>query len=202
MKMIERTSSSSHSGNILIERLKLKDNTAQNDLIKRFNSRLLLYFRQRIKGEDNYRDLVQEVFIAFFSAVENDKIPDDNAIGPFIYGIAKNVMFNFFYQKKRNANLKEKAENNFELSYDFEETERLENENLNQIIQTVIKKLPEVDKTILKEFYLKENSVAEVASLLGKTKHYVSVRKERALKKIKIEISKLKGIYNSSQKRG
>lgn len=202
MKMIERTSSSSHSGNILIERLKLKDNTAQNDLIKRFNSRLLFYFRQRIKGEDNYRDLVQEVFIAFFTAIENDKIPDDNAIGPFIYGIAKNVMFNFFYQKKRNANLKEKAENNFELSYDFEETERLENENLNQIIQTVIKKLPEVDKTILKEFYLKENSVAEVASLLGKTKHYVSVRKERALKKIKIEISKLKGIYNSSQKRG
>jgi len=66
-----------------------------------------------------------------------------------------------------------------------------------------MKKLPEVDKTILKEFYLEENSVAEVASLLDKTKHYISVRKERALNKIKTEISKQKGIYNySSQIRG
>ncbi|MDQ1350082.1 MAG: hypothetical protein QG657_383, partial [Acidobacteriota bacterium] len=34
--------------------------------------------------------------------------------------------------------------------------------------------------------------------LLGKTTHYISVRKERALKKIKNEISKQKGIYNYS----
>lgn len=196
MKNNERTSTSTHTGNNLIERLKQKDNAAQNDLIKRFNSRLLLYFRLRIKGEDSYRDLVQEVFVAFFTAVDNDKIPADNSIGPFIYGIAKRVMFNFFYKKKRNANLQKKSEENFELSYDFEEAERLENENLNEIIRHTMKKLPEVDKTILKEFYLKENSVAEVASLLGKTKHYVSVRKERALIKIKNEISKQKGIYS------
>lgn len=203
MKKIDRPPIPTHTGNNLIERLKLKDSAAQNDLIKQFNSRLLLYFRLRIKGEDSYRDLVQEVFIAFFTAVENDKIPGDDSIGPFIYGIAKRVMFNFFYKKKRNANLQEKAEENFELSYDFEEAERLENENLNEIIRHAMKKLPEVDKTILKEFYLEENSVAEVASLLGKTKHYISVRKERALKKIKTEISKQKDIYNySSQIRG
>lgn len=201
MKKIERTSP--HPVNNLIERLKQKDSTAQNQLIKQFNSRLLLYFRLRIKGEDSYRDLVQEVFVAFFTAVDNNKIPGDDAVAPFIYGIAKRVMFNFFYQKKRNANLKEKAEENFELSYDFEEAERLENENLNEIIQKAMKKLPEIDKSILKEFYLKENTVADTASLLGKTKHYVSVRKERALKKIKNEISKQKDIYNySSQIRG
>ena len=59
-----------------------------------------------------------------------------------------------------------------------------------------MKKLPEVDKIILKEFYLKENSVGDVASILGKSRHYISVRKERALRKIKNEIFKQKDIYN------
>jgi hypothetical protein len=34
-----------------------------------------------------------------------------------------------------------------------------------------------------------------VAELIGKTRHYVSVRKERALKKIKNEILKNKDLY-------
>jgi RNA polymerase sigma-70 factor (ECF subfamily) len=180
----------------MIERLKQKDSQAQAELIKKFNSRILLYFRLRIKGEESYEDLVQEVFVSFFQGVENNKIPEDAYIAPFIFGIAKRVMFNFFYKKKKSENIQKKCEENFEFSYDFEEMERLENEGLNTIIQQTMKKLPEVDKTILKEFYLKENSVGEVASILGKSRHYISVRKERALKRIKNEILKQKDLYN------
>ena len=178
------------SNNRMIEGLKQKDSQAQIELVKKFNSRILLYFRLRIKGEESYEDLAQEVFVSFFKGVENNKIPEDAYIAPFIFGIAKRVMFNFFYKKKRNENIQKKSEENFELSYDFEETERLENESLNKIIRQAMKKLPEVDKIILKEFYLKENSVGDVASILGKSRHYISVRKERALKRIKNEILK------------
>ncbi|MCP5106687.1 MAG: sigma-70 family RNA polymerase sigma factor [bacterium] len=179
----------------LIDRLKKQEKEAQTELVKKFSSRLLLYFRLRIKGEETYEDLVQEVFASFFVGVNKDKIPEDALIAPFIFGIAKRVMFNFFYKKKRNDNIQKKGENNFELSYDFQEEERLTNESMNNTIQQVMKKLPDIDKTILKEFYLKENSVGEVAEIIGKTKHYVSVRKERALKKIKNEISKQKDVY-------
>lgn len=185
------------TNNSLIERLKLREKPAQEELIKKFNSRLLLYFRLRIKGEESYEDLVQEVFASFFSGVNNDKIPEDVYIAPFIFGIAKRVKFNYFYKKKRAENIRKKGEENLVLSCDFEEAERLENENMNNIIQQIMQKLPEVDKIILKEFYLKENSVGDVAAIIGKTKHYVSVRKERALKKIKNEISKRKDLYNS-----
>jgi len=174
----------------LIERLKRNEKDAQTELVKKFNSRILLYFRLRIKGEDSYEDLAQEVFASFFVGVAKDKIPEDALIAPFMFGIAKRVMFNFFYKKKRDENIKKKGEENFDFSYDFEEEERLENEGMNTIIQQVMQKLPDVDKTILKEFYLKENNLGEVAEILGKSKHYVSVRKERALKKLKNEISK------------
>lgn len=180
----------------LVERLKQKDPRAQQELFKKYNSRLLLYFRMRIKGEESYEDLVQEVFMSFFVGMGKDKISGDEFIGPYIFGIAKRVIYNFFYKKKKNENLKKKGEENFELSYEFEESERLENEGMNEVIRRVLGKLKEVDRIILKEFYLKENDVGAVAEMIGKTKHYVSVRKERALKKIKNEISNRKDLYS------
>lgn len=181
----------------LIDRLLAHDKKAQRELINSFNSRLFMYFRLRIKGEESYDDLVQDVFVSFFNAIDKDseKIEDDKFIAPFIFGIAKRVMFNFFYKKKRDDNIQKKSENNFEVTYEFGEDERLTNEKMNEIVQTYIATLPEVDRVILKEFYLKENDLGDVAEKLGKTKHYVSVRKERALKKLKNEILKRKDIY-------
>lgn len=180
----------------LIRRLKQEDKQAQEEIIKKFNSRILMYFRMRIKGEDSYEDLTQEVFASFFTGVADGKVVEEPLIAPFIFGIAKNVMYNFFYKKKRDDNIRKKGEDNFTPSCEFEEAERLENEDLNKIIQKMMTKLPEVDKTIIKEFYLKENSIGETAELLGKSKHYISVRKERALKKIKNEILKQKDLYS------
>jgi RNA polymerase sigma factor (sigma-70 family) len=179
----------------LIERLLANDARAQRELIKKFNPRMFIYFRLRIKGENSYEDLVQEVFTSFFAAIKKDKISDDHFIAPFLFGIARRVMYNFFYKKKRDENIQRKGEEQFDSSYDFGEDERLSNEKMNAIIQGIIdKKLAAVDKMILKEFYLKENDLGEVAALLGKSKHYISVRKERALKKIKNEILKRKDL--------
>jgi RNA polymerase sigma factor (sigma-70 family) len=184
------------TGQPLIQRLMAGDMRAQREVIKKFNSRLFMYFRLRIKGEVQYEDLVQDVLASFFAAVDKNKVEEDKFIAPFIFGIAKRVMYNYFYKKKRDDNIRKKGEERFEVSYDFEEEERLTNEKINEVIGTYIDKLPEVDRVILKEFYLKENSVGEVAEILGKTKHYVSVRKERALKKIKNEMLKKKDLYN------
>jgi RNA polymerase sigma factor (sigma-70 family) len=180
----------------LIQQLMAKKKSAQQELIKNFNSRLFMYFRLRIKGEDGYEDLVQEVFVSFFAAVEKSKVQEDKFIAPFIFGIAKRVMYNYFYKQKRDNNIRKKGEEQMEFSYDFEGEEKLNNEKVNQIVQSFIAELPEVDRIILKEFYLKENNIGDVAEKLGKTKHYISVRKERALKKIKNEILKKKDVYS------
>ncbi len=179
-----------------IERLKNKEKNIQVELINRFNSRIFSYFRCRVKGENSHEDLVQEVFAAFFNGIENNKIIDDKYIAPYIFGISKRVLYNYFYKKKKNINIQKKFSQTIELSYNLKENERLESENMTQIINKFVNKLSELDKIILKEFYLKENKIDEIAELLGKSKHYISVRKIRALKKIKNEIFKQKDLYS------
>lgn len=185
---------------MLIDRLILKEYAAQREIMEAYRSRLFLFFRLRIKGEQYYEDLVQEVLASFFDAITKNKIQEDKFIAPFIFGVAKNVMYNYFYKKKRDANILKRGEERFEGTYDFEEEERLSDEALNQAIKiTIDKYLNETDKLILKEFYLGENDLETVASTLGKTRHYISVRKERALKRLKIEILKQKHLFMSGQ---
>ncbi len=179
-----------------IERLKNRDEKTQVELINRFNSRIFSYFRSRIKGENSHEDLVQEVFASFFKGIENNKIIDDKYIAPYIFGISKRVLYNYFYKKRKNINIQKKFSQTIELFYNLKENERLESENMTQITNKFVDKLSELDKIILKEFYLKENKIDEIAELLGKSKHYISVRKARALKKIKSEIFKQKDLYN------
>lgn len=179
-----------------LNKLMANDPTAQRELIDKYNSRLFLYFRMRIKGQESYGDLVQEVFASFFDCVGKDKIINDDYIAPFLFGIAKRVVYNFFYQQKRSSNIQQRACEEFETSVDFQESERLENEGLSGLIQTAIAKLPEIDRIILREFFIKDRSIGDVADAVGKSRHYVSVRKERALKKIKSEMQKNRQLYN------
>ncbi|MEN8222703.1 MAG: sigma-70 family RNA polymerase sigma factor [Acidobacteriota bacterium] len=179
----------------VINLLKTGDLSAESMLVHKFNSRLFTYFRSRIKGEDNYEDLVQEVFVSFFIAVKKDKIQRDEFIAPFIFGIAKRVVYNYFYKKKKGENIKKKAENEHNPFIDFSGEQDLWNERMIKIISDHIKNLKDIDKVILKEYFFNDNTIGEISVLINRSKHYVSVRKERAIKKIKSEMMSAKDLY-------
>ena len=180
----------------IINLLKSGDSSAESMIVHKFNSRLFTYFRSRIKGEDNYEDLVQEVFVSFFQAIKKDKIHGDEFIAPFIFGIAKRIVYNYFYKKKKGENIKKKAESEHNPFINFSGEQDLWNERMVSVINEHIKSLKDVDKVILKEFFFKDNTIGEISVLINKSKHYVSVRKERAIKKIKSEIMSAKDLFN------
>ncbi len=173
----------------LLQKVMAGDSAAQAELIHRFNARLFFYFRTRIKGERHYEDLVQEVFVAFFDGLRAGKVESEAMLAPFLFGIAKRVQFNYFYRSKRSEELRRRAEQAGEFVCHCREQERLERERLIQALQPAIERLPHTDRLILREFYLGEKRVGDIAAQLGRSKHYVSVRKERALKKLRLEIS-------------
>lgn len=176
----------------LLRRVMAGEETAQNELIRAFNARLFFYFRSRIKGERHYEDLVQEVFAAFFDGVRAGKVTCEEMLAPYLFGIAKRVQFNYFYRKKRGDELQRRVEQAGDFTCQCREQEKLENERLVAVLNTVIERLPRTDRLILQEFYLREQRVGEIAALIGRSTHYVSVRKERALKRLRAEISREK----------
>ena len=176
------------------KKLLARDPQAQNELIRTFNARIFVYFRNRIKGESNYEDLVQEVFGAFFNGLDQGKLAGASWIAPFMFGIAKRVLYNYFYKQKKNNEIQKNVSSFCQLTSDFTEGQKLENQKLNEVLGRLIDELPQVDRVILNSFYLQEKKIDEIAEITGRSKHYISVRKERALKKIRNEIIR-KNLY-------
>ncbi len=172
----------------LVDKLLNKDKLTQKEIFNAYNSRLFTYFKMRIKGDVLYEDLVQEVFVSFFEGVAKEKVIKDILIAPYVFGIAKRVVFNFFYKKKRSDNIDQRANEELSVSYDFEENDKIDTDDFMESLKKHIETLKEIDKKILKEFYFKEKSLNEISELIGKSKHYISVRKERLLKKLRDRI--------------
>ncbi len=182
--------------NRILIKLKSGDETEKNRIAKKFNLRLFTYFKARIKGDIDYEDLVQEVFVSFFNAVGKDKIIGDEYIAPFIFGIAKRVVYNFFYKEKKRENIRKKVEIEYTPFMSFSGEKELQNDRLVKLVNIHIDRLKNIDKIILKEFYIKENTIENISVLINKSRHYVSVRKDRALKKIKTEIINNEDLFN------
>jgi len=176
------------------KKLLAHDAQAQNELIRTFNARIFVYFRNRIKGGSNYEDLVQEVFSAFFNGLDQGKLAGASWIAPFMFGIAKRVLYSYFYKQKKNNDIQKNVSSFCQLTSDFTEGQKIENQKLNEVLGRLIDDLPQVDRVILNAFYLQEKKISEIADLTGRSKHYISVRKERALKKIRNEIIR-KNLY-------
>ncbi len=69
-------------------RLCARDPQAQQEMIRVYTPRVFVYFRNRIKGESHYEDLVQDVFVAFFNGLDQGKLAGPAWIAPFLFGIA------------------------------------------------------------------------------------------------------------------
>jgi len=179
----------------LVKRLKQGDPSSQNQIIQAYKTRLFFYFSTRIKGDAPKEDLVQEVLACFFDAVGKGKLLSDHVIAPYIFGIAKRVLYNFYYQSNKNKSLREKAQQIWSGFEDFQEEQRLETENLAQVISEIIQRISPLDQQILNRYFYRDQSIGEIAEEMNHNRHYISVRKDRALKRIRIEMEKRKLTY-------
>jgi len=178
--------------NKLIKLLEQGDTASQNQIIHAYKTRLFFYFSMRIKGDAPKDDLVQEVLACFFDAVGKGRLISDHVVAPYIFGIAKRVLYNFYYQSNKNNSLREKAQQIWSGFEEFQEDQRLETENLAQVISEIIQGISPLDQQILNRYFYRDQSIGEIAEEMNYNRHYVSVRKDRALKRIRIEMEKRK----------
>jgi len=175
---------------LLLKRLEADEPSAQKEIMQSFQNRLYFYFCMRIKGDAPKEDLVQEVLACFFDSIRQKKIHSDQVIAPYIFGIAKRVLYNFYYQSSKSNNMQQKLQQIHSGVQDFEEDRNQETQNLMEGLAPILRKLAPIDQKILQRFYFNQESIGEIAAALNRQRHYISVRKDRALKRIRNEMKK------------
>lgn len=163
----------------LMSIVKKGNSAAINELVKRYQSKLLQYFF-RMSG-DRYlaEDLVQESFIRLYKYRTN--FNEEKNFFAWFFQIAKNVWNTAFQKQQPKIFLKdwESETKSIEIipdtsvSYDQQE-----------LIEKALLRLPESDRELVILYYLKGFSYSDMSTLLKMAEGTLRVKLCRALKKL------------------
>lgn len=126
------------------------------------------------------QDLTQETFARYWQALRNDKHMQNSRA--FLYTVAQNLIIDW-YRKKKSLSLDALRE----ARYDPPETKALTAEDAAQYaeIRAVIGRLPESQAAVLILRYVEGLGPKDIAEVLEVSPNVVSVRIDRALKKVR-----------------
>ncbi|HYK87687.1 MAG TPA: sigma-70 family RNA polymerase sigma factor [Acidobacteriota bacterium] len=166
---------------LLAARIKRGDVLAEEELIKTYHRAVLLIAGVRTHDRDLASDLSQEILIAVIKALRAGQIRDNEKLGPFIHGTARNIINNYLRSHARHP----------ESALDPDEVmapdpvEELELSERRRLMRQELAKYSAVDRRILLLSVVDGCSLAEVATRLHLTHDAVRARKSRLIRKIK-----------------
>ncbi len=139
------------SDELIVRRIKDGDSRAFDILFRKYYQRLFAFAQGFIRDEDLSKDIVQEVFITFWEKRGTIK---NIAIEAFLYKMVRNHCLNYIRNQKVFENKTVKHENASKLEELYriailkDEPYTLIEDELNQEIENVLKKLPETCRKV------------------------------------------------------
>ncbi len=147
----------------ILNDLKKGDTAAFRTIFNTYSKKLYPFVFSMTKSRHATEDIIQEVFIKIW--VNRETIDSQNSFNSFIYTIARNLTYNYLRNVANSEYLKQEMWKN--ISVLNSETENLlqlrEYEN---ILSTILKKLPEQKKKIFVLSKKQGKSNQEIAELL------------------------------------
>ncbi|HOU76143.1 MAG TPA: sigma-70 family RNA polymerase sigma factor [Candidatus Dojkabacteria bacterium] len=139
------------------------------------------FFYYKTNSIQDSEDLTSEVFIAFAENINKTNINNDTA---FLYGIAKNIFFNYLKRKKYTITVDwdtfdfyEYVENTFH--------KKVKSQSLDEKVKKYIPKLPTKQRIVAELRFAQKMSLIEICQRLNKSMTYVKTTQNRAIKKLK-----------------
>lgn len=144
---------------------------------------LFRFCLMKVSDRERAEDLVQDVYTRFWQVLRNGTRPDNTRA--FLYTIARNRVIDW-YRKKKEGSLDQLQE----AGIDFAGSgiaEITDNAEMQQVL-TVINELDEPSRDVLLLRYMEGWTPSEIAELNNESANAVSVRLNRALKKVRTHI--------------
>ena len=184
----------------LIEGLRNGDDTAFEEMVRRFGGRLLATARRYLRSQDDAHDALQDAFLCAFRSMRN--FNGDSRLSTWLHRIVINSALMLLRAERRRPDMH--AEQFDDLLPRFEATPDwpaqsqnslpvyiyLEVAETQALIRRCINELPERHRLVLMLHDIDELETHEVAALLGLTTNNIKVRLHRARQALKALIER------------
>jgi RNA polymerase sigma-70 factor (ECF subfamily) len=147
---------------LLIMRCRQQDLAAWDELVRRWNDRLLYYLRRLIDHEQDATNALQDVWLHAFRGIRT--LRDGSRLAPWLYTIARRTAMN--HLRRDYALREESSPETLADEVDDVPDERLRLESA-ELVHFGLGKLGLPGREVLTLYFLEDLSIGEMAELLG-----------------------------------
>jgi RNA polymerase sigma-70 factor (ECF subfamily) len=176
----------------LVQRIQSGDSDAEKELFEKYKDPIRWkIYRQITVDIEQQKDIASDVYLAILEGIRNTRFQPERWISleAFIWGVTNNKIKDWL---KKNKSKKEIATSNSLPTKGEEDPDEVGNEELHNILRSLLKRLPPKYKEVLDLKYFQELSVTEIGQKLKTEPRRISERINYALKLIRKECKKRK----------
>jgi RNA polymerase sigma-70 factor (ECF subfamily) len=170
---------------LLVMRCRRRDSAAWDELIRRWNDRLLYYLRRLIDHEHDATNALQDVWLHVLRGLGT--LQDGTRLAPWLYTIARRTAMN--HLRGRYALHEESAPEAIFAEIDDVDSDQFQLENA-ELIHFGLSQLGRSEREVLTLFFLEDLSIAEMAQLLNIPAGTVKSRLFKARRDLKRVLAK------------
>ena len=174
----------------LIHRILSGDDAAFNTLIQRYQKGVHALVWRKV-GDFHYaEEITQDTFLKAYKNLPTLRNP--NQFAGWLYVIANRLCMNWVQRRKpamqslENVSVEEIEESSY-IQHISEQRETEAAENRREIVQKLLEKLPESERTVMTLYYLGEMTTREIGRFLGVSANTITSRLQRARKRLQQE---------------
>lgn len=145
----------------LVVRLQQGNSAAAQELIDAFQRPLLFYLRRMLQSEDDAWDCLQEIWISTLRGIRRLRSPE--AVGPFIYRVARNHAL--LHLRLRKVTLDLHDDDSLEAAASTQDITFTSHDAA--AIHAALDRLPHGQREVLILFFLDDLSIQEVSEVLS-----------------------------------
>lgn len=166
----------------LVQRAKIGDQEALNELIERYYDEVYRFLYRRMGNKAAAEDVTQDTFIKFIKNLPYYK--EKNKLKSFLFTIAINTSNDFFRRHKQETSLLSLDNIGEEITEEVTEDEVLQKEEA-LIVRQAVLSLPDVQRDVIILRFYHNLKIKEIASVQKVPIPTVKTRLRRALKALK-----------------
>lgn len=158
--------------------------TNEEELIQQIKKKILYFASRHISNREAAKDVTQETLLAFLEVLRQGGAAAPGNPGGLAYGIFRNKLANYYRKAKREEQAHQTIARGEAGEWVLPES--FSPETRKEEIRKNLLRLDSKDREILVLFFQENRSCQEISEMLRLDPHNVSVRKWRALKKIRL----------------